>query len=49
MTDMPQPHRVKLETLGCKLNFSETATMQSLLAQHGILPVQPGETPASVN
>ena len=38
-------HRVKLETLGCKLNFSETATMQSLLAQHGILPAAPGEQP----
>ncbi len=38
-------HRVKLETLGCKLNFSETATMQSLLAEHGILPVGPGEEP----
>ena len=40
-----QPYRVKLETLGCKLNFSETATMQSLLADHGILPVRQGETP----
>ena len=39
------PHRVKLETLGCKLNFSETATMQSLLAAHGIMPVGKGETP----
>ena len=41
----PSPHRVKLETLGCKLNFSETATMQSLLAEHGILPAGEGETP----
>ena len=38
-------HRVKLETLGCKLNFSETATMQSLLAEHGILPVERGGVP----
>ncbi len=38
-------YRVKLETLGCKLNFSETATMQSLLAEHGIVPVGAGETP----
>ena len=38
-------HRVKLETLGCKLNFSETATMQSLLASHGIMPVNKGEEP----
>ena len=44
---MPQPqrHTVKLETLGCKLNFSETATMQSLLAEHGIMPAERGETP----
>ena len=38
-------HKVKLETLGCKLNFSETATMQSLLAEHGIMPVARGESP----
>ena len=38
-------HKVKLETLGCKLNFSETATMQSLLAEHGIVPVGKGEVP----
>ena len=38
-------HTVKLETLGCKLNFSETATMQSLLAEHGILPVERGGVP----
>jgi threonylcarbamoyladenosine tRNA methylthiotransferase MtaB len=40
-----EEHRVKLETLGCKLNFSETATMQSLLAEHGILPVERGCVP----
>ncbi len=44
MTPAPQ-HRVKLETLGCKLNFSETATMQSLLAEHGFTPVAKGEVP----
>ena len=38
-------HKVKLETLGCKLNFSETATMQSLLAEVGITPVAKGEVP----
>ena len=38
-------HKVRLETLGCKLNFSETATMQSLLAHHGIVPVSKGESP----
>jgi len=38
-------HKVKLETLGCKLNFSETATMQSLLAAHGIVPAARGEVP----
>ena len=38
-------HTVKLETLGCKLNFSETATMQSLLAEHGIMPVGKDEAP----
>ncbi len=38
-------HKVKLETLGCKLNFSETATMQSLLAAHGIVPAAMGEVP----
>ena len=44
MNDVPV-HKVKLETLGCKLNFSETATMQSLLAEHGIEPVGKGEVP----
>ena len=44
MSDSIQ-HKVKLETLGCKLNFSETATMQSLLASHGIQPVAKGEAP----
>ena len=44
MNPVPQ-HRVKLETLGCKLNFSETATMQSLLAEHGFVPAARGEVP----
>jgi len=44
MSDSIQ-YKVKLETLGCKLNFSETATMQSLLASHGIQPVAKGELP----
>ena len=44
MSDIIQ-HKVKLETLGCKLNFSETATMQSLLAEHGIVPVERGGVP----
>ena len=44
MPPAPQ-HRVKLETLGCKLNFSETATMQSLLAEHDIVPAARGEVP----
>ena len=45
MSELQHHHRVKLETLGCKLNFSETATMQSLLAESGIMPVEPGEEP----
>ena len=44
MSDIIQ-HKVKLETLGCKLNFSETASMQSLLAEHGIMPVERGGVP----
>ncbi len=38
-------HRVKFITLGCKLNFSETATLSATLARHGIPTVQDGETP----
>ena len=38
-------HRVRLETLGCKLNFSETATMQSLLAAEGFVPAARDEVP----
>jgi len=38
-------HKVKIETLGCKLNFSESATMQSLLSAQGFEPAQAGDTP----
>lgn len=33
------------ETLGCKLNFSETATMSQLLAEQGIVAGGEGQTP----
>lgn len=36
---------VKFVTLGCKLNFSETATIGELLAKHGIVPARDDETP----
>ena len=45
MSEQAINRKVKLETLGCKLNFSETATMQSLLAQVGITPAAKGEVP----
>jgi threonylcarbamoyladenosine tRNA methylthiotransferase MtaB len=32
-------------TLGCKLNFSETATIGELLAKHGIVPARDDEAP----
>ena len=35
----------KIETLGCKLNFSETATISALLAKRGIMPAQQGDVP----
>ena len=38
-------HRVAFETLGCKLNFSETATLGKLLAQRGIATSGRGEAP----
>lgn len=38
-------HRVKFETLGCKLNFSETATLGKLLAEQGYATAAPGEQP----
>ena len=37
---------VKIETLGCKLNFSETATISALLAKRGITPAQDGDVPS---
>ncbi|MBQ0068899.1 MAG: tRNA (N(6)-L-threonylcarbamoyladenosine(37)-C(2))-methylthiotransferase MtaB [Bacteroidales bacterium] len=36
---------VYFETLGCKLNFSETATMGQLLAEAGIATAEEGQTP----
>ena len=38
-------YKVKFETLGCKLNFSETATIAGQLRKIGIEPVKSGETP----
>ena len=45
MTDNHTGHRVKFETLGCKLNFSETATLGKLLGERGIAVAAAGETP----
>ncbi|MGM9868231.1 MAG: tRNA (N(6)-L-threonylcarbamoyladenosine(37)-C(2))-methylthiotransferase MtaB [Sodaliphilus sp.] len=44
---MASQHHItaKIETLGCKLNFSETATISALLAQRGIMPAQDGDVP----
>ena len=36
---------MKFETLGCKLNFSETATLGKLLGERGISVAAAGETP----
>lgn len=44
MSDNTQ-HLVKFETLGCKLNFSETATLGKLLSEHGIATAHADETP----
>ena len=41
-----QKKTVKIETLGCKLNFSETATISALLAKRGITPAQDGDVPS---
>ncbi len=38
-------HTVMFHTLGCKLNFAETSTMEQIFAEHGIKRVQVGETP----
>ncbi|MBO4871486.1 MAG: tRNA (N(6)-L-threonylcarbamoyladenosine(37)-C(2))-methylthiotransferase MtaB [Muribaculaceae bacterium] len=35
----------KIETLGCKLNFSETATISKLLTRHGFNAAGEGEVP----
>lgn len=37
--------KVKYETLGCKLNFSETATMGTLMAAAGFVTAGPDEVP----
>ena len=42
---MKEQKTVYFETLGCKLNFSETATMGQLLAEAGIATAQEGQTP----
>lgn len=39
------PIKASYHTLGCKLNFSETATIAFLLEQKGIKKVAPGEIP----
>ena len=40
------PHRVKFDTLGCKLNFSESATIAQQLQERGIATtVEAGEVP----
>ena len=38
-------YTVQFHTLGCKLNFSESATMERLLAEHGIRRAAKGEEP----
>ena len=35
----------RIETLGCKLNFSETATIGKLLTESGITPAAEGVVP----
>ena len=37
--------KAKFDTLGCKLNFSETATMEELLAEQGVAAAAPDEVP----
>ena len=36
---------MRFETLGCKLNFSETATLGKLLGERGIVVAAPDEQP----
>ena len=38
-------HTYKIETLGCKLNFSETATIGKLLGERGIVAAVEGDVP----
>ena len=38
-------YTVQFHTLGCKLNFSESATMEKLLSEHGLRRAAPGENP----
>ncbi len=38
-------YTAQFHTLGCKLNFSESATMEQLLAKHGIRRAAQGELP----
>ena len=38
-------HKALYHTFGCKLNFAETSTVASQLAERGIVRVDPGETP----
>lgn len=38
-------HTYKIETLGCKLNFSETATIGKLLEERGIIAAEPEAAP----
>lgn len=38
-------YTVQFHTLGCKLNFSESATMEKLLSEQGIRRAAPGENP----
>lgn len=37
--------KASYHTLGCKLNFSETSTIEAMLRQKGISPIEEGETP----
>lgn len=45
MTTPTDRKTVKFVTLGCKLNFSETATIGELLAKRGIVPAGDDEVP----
>ena len=39
------PLKASYHTLGCKLNFSETATIEAMLEKKGIQKVAKGEAP----